>query len=165
MNEILGMLSGILIVAVGLVWVILAVFLIILGIIYFFCPCLYFYEESTKNAVKFDYESYLRWRKKYPEDWEVKIHYHHLREAKSPYCFTIWNKISETYVDVGRWGYVREYFKQRKKDKHIAKMLDEVAKDELSSIVQEKTNNLNYNYEKKVEGLEKQDETSRPQSL
>lgn len=53
MNEILAMLGGILIVTVSLACVILAIFLIISGIIYFFCPCLYFYKESTKNAVKF----------------------------------------------------------------------------------------------------------------
>ena len=109
MNEILAMLGGILGMIVALSCFILAVFLIILGIIYFFCPCLYFYEDSAKNAVKFDYESYLRWRKKYPEDWEVKIHYHNQKEAKGPYYFTIRNKVSVTYIDVGRWNYVQEY--------------------------------------------------------
>ena len=154
MNEILAMLGGILGVTVGLACVILAVFLIILGIIYFFCPCLYFYEDSIKNAVKFDYESYLRWRKKYPEDWEVKIHYHFSKEAKGPYYFTIWNKISETYVDVGRWNYVREYFTQRKKDKRIKKELSRVAQDELNSVMREKMNDLKYNYTKKVGGTD-----------
>lgn len=155
MNEILATLGGILGVIVALSCFILAIFLVILGIIHFLCPCLYFYGESVKNAVKFDYESYLRWRKKYPEDWDVKIHYHYLREAKGPYYFTIWNKVSETFIDVGRWGYVREYFTQRKRDKQIAKELGRVAQDELSSVMREKTNDLKYNYEKKVKGMDK----------
>lgn len=154
MNEILAMVGGILGVIVGLACVILAVFLIILGIIYFFCPCLYFYEDSIKNAVKFDYESYLRWRKKYPEDWEVKIHYHNQKEAKGPYYFTIWNKVSVTYIDVGRWNYVQEYFKQRKRDKQIKKELGRVAQDELNSVMREKMNDLKYNYTKKMGGTD-----------
>lgn len=154
MNEILAMLGGILGVIVGLSFIILGIYLIILGIIYFFCPCLYFYKELVKDTVKFDYESYLYWRKKYPEDWEVKIYYHHPKEAKGPYYFTIWSKVSDTYVDVGRWGYVREYFIQRKRDKRIKKELGRVAQDELNSVMREKTNNLKYNYEKKVGGTD-----------
>ena len=151
MNEILAMVGGILGVIVGLSSIVLTIYLIILGIIYFFCPCLYFYKESVKNAVKFDYESYLRWRKKYPEDWEVKIHYYRPKEAKSPYHFTIWSKISNTYVDVGRWNYVREYFAQRKKDKRTRKELNKVAQDELSSIMQEKRKDLNQNYNRRFQ--------------
>lgn len=149
MNEILAMLGGILGVIVALSCFILAVFLIILGSIYFLCPCLYFYSESVRDAVKFDYESYLRWRKKYPEDWEVKIHYHNPKEAKGPYYFTIWSKVSETYIDVGRWSYVREYFTQRKRDKQIAKELGRVAQDELFSVIQEKRDDLNRNYNRR----------------
>lgn len=152
MNEILATLGGILGVIVALSCFILAVFLIILGIIYFFCPCLYFYKESVKDAVKFDYESYLRWRKKYPEDWEVKIHYHNPKEAKGPYYFTIWNKVSGTYIDVGCWNYVREYFKQRKHDKQVRKELGRVASEELVSVIRERRDDLNQQYRKKMEG-------------